>query len=39
VYALKAPIQLEADTGGAMAGFYISQNKIAEAKLTATFGR
>jgi len=39
VFALKAPIQLDADSSGAMVGFYITQNKIGAAKLAATFGR
>jgi hypothetical protein len=39
VYALKAPIELDADASGAMAGFYINQNKVGSAKITATFGR
>jgi len=40
VYALKIDkIPLNAEASGAMLGFYIQQNKIAEAKLTAIYSR
>jgi Raf kinase inhibitor-like YbhB/YbcL family protein len=39
IYALKDQIQADADASGALVGFNINQNKLASAKLTATFGR
>ena len=40
VYALKTDkLDLPADSSGALVGYYINQNKIAEAKLTAFFAR
>ena len=40
VYALKVEkLDLDTQATGAMAGFMINQNKLAESKLTATYGR
>lgn len=39
VFALKETLPLDAEASGAMVGFYIHSNVLAEAKLTATFGR
>ena len=39
VYAVKDKIPVEADASGALAGYYIQANKLAEAKLTGKFGR
>src|SRR4029077_21017480 len=40
VYALKVKaLELNADASGAMVGFYIGQNKLAESKITALYSR
>ena len=37
IYALKAPLDLKGEESGAMVGFHLNANKIAEATLTATY--
>jgi Raf kinase inhibitor-like YbhB/YbcL family protein len=39
VVALKEKLPLEQDSPGAMVGFYVNQNKLAEAKIEVRYGR
>lgn len=39
VFALKAPIEVPADASAAMVGFNLNGNKLAEASVTAKYGR
>jgi phosphatidylethanolamine-binding protein (PEBP) family uncharacterized protein len=40
VYALKIDqLPLKKDASGAMAGFYLNQNTLGKASITATYGR